>query len=223
MREGSPWPDHEWAAIGRERRELGHAVDIESAVGFLGFFAGPEMHIVDRPALADPLLARLPAARGWRIGHFFRVIPNGYIETLASGQNEICDERLALYYDKLSLVTRGDLFAGNRLAEIWKLNTGQYDDLIDRALYRSLPPDHNDKGLAEYSIPELKALLRADPSDAYAHYKLGIAEAKRGKIDQAIVHWEAAVREHPNDRCMRRDLVFARQLVESQSANPRAQ
>jgi hypothetical protein len=41
---------------------------------------------------------------------------------------------LAAYYDKLTLVIRGSLFDRNRLVEIWKLNTGQYDSWL--AAYR---------------------------------------------------------------------------------------
>ena len=41
---------------------------------------GPLTHLLDVCALADPLLARLPAAYNpeWRIGHFTRMIPVGY-------------------------------------------------------------------------------------------------------------------------------------------------
>ncbi|HEY5658437.1 MAG TPA: hypothetical protein VIY27_11680, partial [Myxococcota bacterium] len=219
LRGGAPWPDHAWAAAGRQRRSLGKAVEIKSAVGMLGFFAGPSLHIVDTPALADPLLARLPAAKGWRIGHFYRVVPNGYVETLASGRNQICDEGLASYYDKLALVTRGRLLNGRRLLEIWKLNAGRYDALIDRALYVRLSSEHNDKGLAEYSEAELDAFLQADPTDAYALYKLGIAAVIRGEVERAIALWETAAREHPHDRCIRRDLALARQRVKSRAEN----
>jgi len=46
------------------------------------------------------------------------------------------------YYDKLSLVTKGILFGFNRLVEIWNLNTGKYDYLVEAYNNRSLPnPD----------------------------------------------------------------------------------
>ena len=88
--------------------------------------------------LADPLLARLPAIRrlNWRIGHFSRLIPEGYEATLASGQNQLTDQALARYYDQLSLITRGDLWDANRLREIWHMNLGQNDYLIDYEAYR---------------------------------------------------------------------------------------
>ena len=78
-------------------RESGKAVVDEKNVGFIGYFAGPTVHIVDRYALADPLLARQPASspEKWRIGHFERDVPAGYIQTLRTGVNQIADSSLA--------------------------------------------------------------------------------------------------------------------------------
>ena len=49
-----------------------------------GYYAGPNVYVVDELALADALLARLPARRvdQWRIGHFQRTLPAGYLDTL---------------------------------------------------------------------------------------------------------------------------------------------
>jgi arabinofuranosyltransferase len=112
-------------------------VRVDTAIGFLGYQLGPDIHVVDVFALADPLLARLPARqdREWRIGHFERAIPEGYLATLAAGwwqQSQIQDPSLAAYYEKLALVTRGSLLDWHRLVEIWNLNTGRYDYLIER-------------------------------------------------------------------------------------------
>lgn len=130
------WPDHDWVAKGQAARQAGVAVEIRGAIGYFGFFAGPEVYVVDKMALADPLLARLPAelSPDWRIGHFTRHIPPGYIETLQSGQNQLSPSELAAYYDKLAWLVRGPLFDRKRLVEIWKLNTGQYDSWL--AAYR---------------------------------------------------------------------------------------
>jgi arabinofuranosyltransferase len=94
----------------------------------------PNAHVLEAWALADPLLAHLPVADplGWRIGHFTRTIPDGYIETLESGRNQILNPDLAAYYDRLALVVKGDIFAPGRLAEILRLNTGYYNDLIQK-------------------------------------------------------------------------------------------
>ena len=63
-------------------------------------------------------------------------MPEGYLETHIRGHNMIADSSLAVYYDKLCVVTRGDLFDFNRWIEIWNINTGEYDHLIDYDAYR---------------------------------------------------------------------------------------
>ncbi|OQB39166.1 MAG: hypothetical protein BWY09_01167 [Candidatus Hydrogenedentes bacterium ADurb.Bin179] len=98
---------------------------------------------MDQLALSDPLLARLPAmsAQMLRIGHLERPIPDGYLETLMTGENQLQDRNLAAYYDKLRLVTRGPLFSWERLKTIVEMNLGKYDHLIDKDFYRSRLPD----------------------------------------------------------------------------------
>ena len=67
----------------------------------------------------------------WRIGHFRHFIPKGYVDSLKSGENKIEDANIALYYDKLSFVVRGELWSWSRLVEIWYLNTGRYNHLLE--------------------------------------------------------------------------------------------
>lgn len=93
-----------------------------SNVGFLGYFAGPQVHIIDRYALAEPLLARLPAQPNWRIGHYYRELPEGYFQTLQTGQNLIADARVATLYERLKLITRGPLFSRRRWRAIYRMN-----------------------------------------------------------------------------------------------------
>ncbi len=123
---------HPWAAQGLILRAAGPAVVEHGNVGFLGYYAGPAVHIIDRNGLTDPLLARLPVRdpANWRIGHFRRSVPAGYADTLRSGINVIADANLAAYYEPLRLATRGPLWARARLAAVWRLNTGAYDALL---------------------------------------------------------------------------------------------
>ena len=102
------------------------------AIGKVGYQDGPDIYQADPYALVDPLLARLPARDpiGWRIGHFKRNVPIGYPETLKDGAMLIADPDLALYYEKLSYVVSGPLWKRDRILEIWKFNTGQYNHLI---------------------------------------------------------------------------------------------
>jgi arabinofuranosyltransferase len=130
-----PFSGEGWVEHGKALRERGKAVVEEKNVGYIGYFAGPEVHIVDLYALCDPLLARLPTAwsAGWRIGHYERPVPAGYVQTLRTGVNQIQDPNLAAYYDQLALITRGPLFSRARLLAIWKMNTGQYNSLLESA------------------------------------------------------------------------------------------
>lgn len=84
------------------------------------------MHYIDNCALADPLLARLPAKENphWRIGHFYRQLPTNYKESIEQGKNLIIDQKTAHYWESIRTVTRGALFDKNRFVEIVKLNLG---------------------------------------------------------------------------------------------------
>jgi arabinofuranosyltransferase len=129
----SHFPSHEWALQGLAAREQPVRVVVRDPLGMYGFMVGPGQHLVDTYALADPLLARLPVKDplDWRVGHYRRRIPDGYLATLETGRNQIADPSLAAYYDALSLITRGPLWSGERLAAIWRMNTGQYDHLLE--------------------------------------------------------------------------------------------
>ena len=107
-----------------------HVVEV-AGLGYLSFYAGPAVHVIDDYALADPLLARIPALL-YRAGHNRRRIPDGYRETLETGANVIRNNDLAEYYEKLALITRGELCDWERIVTIWRMNTGQYDHLIQR-------------------------------------------------------------------------------------------
>jgi arabinofuranosyltransferase len=123
---GRPVPDHNWAREGKKARSSGSAVVVSRNIGFFGLAAGPGVHIVDEDGLADPLLARIPFApsEAWRIGHFHRPIPDGYVETLRDGRNVIADPQLARRYETLARITRGPLCDSERLREILRMNLG---------------------------------------------------------------------------------------------------
>lgn len=123
----SDWSD--WAQQGLALHGSGRTVVFYN-VGFYGFMAGPTVHIVDGFALCDPLLARLPALPNARVGHYWRAIPAGYLATLETGANQIADPGLALYYQKLQVLTQGNLWDPSRWSAIWQFNTGAYDYLL---------------------------------------------------------------------------------------------
>jgi arabinofuranosyltransferase len=129
---GSRLPDHHWVNEGRRARDAGEKVVYQKGIGLFALAAGPGVHVVDGHALADPLLARLPlSSPRWRIGHFVRLPPRGYLETLASGQNLIEDPDLARFYDHLSLVVRGPVWSLDRFRTIVGFQLGHYDPLVE--------------------------------------------------------------------------------------------
>ncbi|MEO7273961.1 MAG: hypothetical protein ABIX28_08895 [Vicinamibacterales bacterium] len=121
-------PDHTWVREGISFRSGPEKVTVQGSIGAYGLFAGPDKHLVDRNALSDPLLARLPVSPRlyfeFYSGHFFRDIPDGYLPSLESGRNQIADPLLHAYYDRLGQVLHDPLFSGARLRSIWYLNAG---------------------------------------------------------------------------------------------------
>jgi arabinofuranosyltransferase len=121
-------PDHTWMREGLSFRNGPEKVTVQGSIGFFGFEAGPDKHIVDRNALSDPLLARLPVSPRlyfeFYAGHYFRDIPEGYLESIAIGGNQLTDPLVRDYYDRLRSVLRAPLFAIARLRSIWYLNAG---------------------------------------------------------------------------------------------------
>jgi arabinofuranosyltransferase len=98
-------------------------------VGALGYRIGDKV-VIDLRALADPLLARIvfrPGADGFRIGHYERGLPGGYVESRALRKNLIAQPALHQAYAAILLVVRGPLFDAARWRAIWRLNTGYFD------------------------------------------------------------------------------------------------
>ena len=159
------WPDHDEARIGREIRESSNVVHEARYIGMRGYMAGTDKIIVDRMALSDPLLARLPVTDDWSTGHFPRTPPNGYLERLAATKamsdnprayglfdsgNEIehlkvvgrmfpiAPPELNEFYNKLAIITQTeDLWSAERLKTILLFNLGTYDHLAR--------PQHDDR------------------------------------------------------------------------------
>ena len=121
-------PDHTWMREGLSFRNGPEKVTVQGSIGFYGLMAGPNKVLVDRNALSDPLLARLPVSPRlyfeFYVGHYFRDIPPGYLESLTSGTNQIADPELHEYYEHLRAVVSGPVFRASRFRSIWYLNAG---------------------------------------------------------------------------------------------------
>jgi arabinofuranosyltransferase len=128
-----PWP--------RARRTPGKMQVFETCglMGTSGLELGPYAYLLDVCGLADPLLARLPAVFNpeWRTGHYRRMIPAGYRESVEGSTNLVQDPALHEYYDHLRLITRSrPLWSVARLRTIVAMNMHKYDGLINRTYYR---------------------------------------------------------------------------------------
>ena len=133
---GDRRPDDPGVDDGVALRAGGRQVAVRESIGFTGYFAGPEPHIVDVYALTDPLLARLPAIPGSRIGHFRRDIPAGYLESIGHDVSRIEDPDLAHYYAQLRQAVSGPLFDRARVAAAIGLATGRFNESLQRYVAR---------------------------------------------------------------------------------------
>ena len=119
-----------------------HRVVVRLTLGENGYAFGPSVHLIDEYALADPLLARLPAIGkgvGLRPGHMARYIPAGYLKALETGDPAyIRDPQVRAYYQVLLKVVRGPLFTRER----WQA-------MLDLYLGRVRPPEKYERAPQE--------------------------------------------------------------------------
>ncbi len=137
------------ADAGRNAHSHADPLIVEGAVGFWGFFAGPDAYFVDYHALGDPLLSRLPMVKSdpqytefcvamngrpctdsWRVGHYLRNVPSGYLESVLSNENRLEDDKLHKLYDVIRLITRDPIWSMQRWIAIVRMNLGRYGDLM---------------------------------------------------------------------------------------------
>jgi arabinofuranosyltransferase len=181
-------PDHTWVREGLSFRNGPDKVTVQGSIGWYGLAAGPDKYLIDRNALSEPLLARLPVSPRlyfeFYSGHFFRDIPDGYVETVATRQNRIVDPAVHAYYDRLQTLLQGPLFSSARFKNIWYLNLGagrrfaqEYEqrrqiDLSIRAANERFRVDAGDKDTAA-------GVIRSVDRAGYLQYGPGIP-MKRG-------------------------------------------
>ena len=96
-------------------------------VGVRGWLLPLDRQLIDPFALTEPFLARLPARSRARVGHFIRAFPPGFLLARAGVEDNWISPELAELYADVHRVTHGPaLLSGERLAAIWRLNTGHY-------------------------------------------------------------------------------------------------
>jgi arabinofuranosyltransferase len=120
------WKDHGYLREFRQFLSNNHErVVVWNLVGMVGYATKRKVHIVENFALSEPLLARIRITPegDWRPGHFFRQLPEGYVESLRTGQNVVKDPCLHALYDDIALATHAPLFDRRRWGALWRLNT----------------------------------------------------------------------------------------------------
>lgn len=134
---GEEMPTHSWAILGKDIKKSNRQFILSYNIGFQGYYAGPQCYFLDKLALSDPLRSRLPSKDNWRIGHFERIIPKGYPESIIKDVAAIEDVDLNSYYKKLIILTRGDLLNFDRMFEVIKFNLGYYQHLLENYIQRT--------------------------------------------------------------------------------------
>lgn len=128
------WRLSKWAVdfsergrVARSRAAEGQRASAHTALGFAGIAAGPDALLIDRFALADPLLARLPPRAGisFRAGHARRDLPVGYLHARETGSLDRMEPGMARYYQRLRLVISGPLLSRERLSTIVDFQLGR--------------------------------------------------------------------------------------------------
>jgi len=176
--------EHDWIDDGRRLRQQaareGKLYLPQGANGFTGFYAGPQVYFAHGLALTDGLLARLPPIYNpnWRSGHFMRVIPAGYLELEAGLVAHLSDANLDAYYQKIRLLTQGELFSAARWAAIWELNTRSFEQLAPGLTTR-------------FRFPALQTVALGAPAEG-AQIALNVEFAGQGSAAQVefpgVVH-----------------------------------
>ena len=150
-----------WGEQGLKARTGKHEVVAKCAVGLYGFNAGPGLRIVDPLAIGDGFLSRLPSKKPSYPGHFERAFPDGYLDSVISGTNQLRDPSLRILYDKIRLIETGSLLDSARLQAIWALNTGEDQKLVTLAVYD--PNATFAPGFGQTSTDRLSCMGQLDP------------------------------------------------------------
>jgi len=200
---GMPKPVSVVVSRARNARRCGYPVVVEGGVGFLGFVAGPGVHVVDYHGLGDPVLARLPVVAEdplyasfvqgmtgrpprdrYRIGHYLRVVPPGYLSHLLGGEDRFEDPQFKRLAEQVHRATRAPLLDRERWRDVARLLVTERDGGIDRSRYRRWAP------------PRWDEVIGAVPDSPAGHAGLGNHLFRTGGWKPA----EQALR-HALDRC----------------------
>jgi len=97
------------------------------SIGYLGYYAGPKIYIIDRSGLGNAFLAHQSISdfTDWRIGHYKRGIEEDYLMSLELGKNLIIDKDLADLFEDVVIRTQYDVSEKSRLKYILTIDNIQ--------------------------------------------------------------------------------------------------
>ena len=131
FRDGKLHSDHEhpWAEEGKKLnqrcKKSGVCHYVVHNIGFTGYAAGPAVYLVDHYGLGSALLARLSPEvdEEWRIGHFYRAVPNGYLPYLRTGDLDLIENpEIQRMVQQLDLLTSQPIFSAERFQLMLKFD-----------------------------------------------------------------------------------------------------
>jgi hypothetical protein len=193
---------HDWARMGRDLRATGRERVLDwGAIGMVGYFGGPAIHIVDPPALGDPLLARLPAKLPWYPGHFDRRLPPGYFESLQQDQNRLAHPGARQYFEHLRMIVRGPIWSRERFVRIVNMNSGRYESLL------------SDYGVLDVGLNEWPAYWTAFENAPAEAWEGGLVLRCRALCAASRLSMKIGVGERYRIRYVRDGTTVAEQLI----------
>jgi len=181
-------------------RECGFPLVIAGAIGFYGYEAGPSVHILDYNALADPVLARLPAVEedrlylDWyrnlegrepatrrRIGHFLRNIPTGYVSYLLGDATKFESDEMRRHVETVMAAVREPLWSRERISAALELAGGKTTSGLRGPELREFRPIPIGEILASRADPIFTSTVRGcatmntDPAGALESLRVAVA------------------------------------------------
>ena len=156
---------------------------------------------------------------GWRIGHFLRVPPRGYMASVVSGENRIEDPEIAEVYDRIRRITRDPIWSFERLAEVFRANfTGSLRIERPAAEFRwfdwaeviEILPASPDpyyqmgrileyRGLYRDALPPLLKAISLDGNHLAALSSATLTSLRLGQIERAEALARRAIEIDPGD------------------------
>jgi arabinofuranosyltransferase len=195
---------HPDALRGKLAKDVHQKVNINGAVGLLGYFAGPTVFVLDYHGLGDPVLARLPVVKedkefvgwytqlkkkapehNWRIGHFRRNIPDGYIPTLLTGQNHFQDSAVSRGWNLMHPILTQPLWNAARwkaLSTIWLNAAGKVFSDFERT---------------DWKPASMNEILRFDSTCVTSRYNRALQYYLAGNADSAAIDLQIIARMSP--------------------------